>query len=113
MHMKTVTELTILEQISTEGAVTVLFGSPHCSVCGSIRPELTAMLSRSFPEMRSVYVDCDTSPEICAQYRVFSLPAIKVYICGRLVVEEARVFSMVQLMQQIQRPYSMWSDSRP
>jgi hypothetical protein len=39
---------------------------------------------------------------------VFSLPAVKVYIDGMLIAEDARAFSPGELMQRIERPYAMW-----
>jgi len=106
--MQTITELDILEQMKAEGALFILFGGEHCNVCHTLRPQLTVLLDKHFPDMRAVYVDCEASPEICAQHSVFSLPAVKVYIDGMLIAEDARAFSPGELMQRIGRPYAMW-----
>ena len=109
--MQIITDLEILEQLKAEGAVFILFGGKHCNVCHSLRPQLASMLEQRFPEMRSVYIDCEASPEICAQHSVFSLPVVKVYIEGMIVTEDARAFSLSKLMQSIERPYAMWKKS--
>ena len=83
--MQTITELDILEQMKAKGAVFILFGGEHCNVCHALRPQLISLLDRHFPRMRAVYVDCEISPEICAQHSVFSLPVVKVYIDGMLI----------------------------
>jgi thioredoxin-like negative regulator of GroEL len=106
--MQTVTEIDKLEQMNAEGALFILFGGRHCNVCHTLRPKLTSLLEQHYPDMRAVYVDCEASPQICAQYRVFSLPAVKVYIDGMLIAEDARAFSPGELMQRIERPYAMW-----
>jgi len=106
--MFTITELDILEQMKAEGALFILFGGEHCNVCHTLRPKLISLLDEHFPDMRVVYIDCEASPEICAQHRVFSLPVVKVYIDGMLIAEDARAFSLSELMQRIERPYALW-----
>lgn len=109
--MKNVTDIGLIENQVSKNAVFILFGGEACNVCKNIRPQLTAMLEQNFPDIRSVYVDCEVSPEICAQYGVFSLPVMKVYIEGMLIAEEVGAFSIRQLMQALERPYSMWKTS--
>lgn len=106
--MQTVTELDILEQLKAEGALFILFGGEHCNVCHTIRPQLISLLDKHFPDMRAVYVDCEASPEICAQNRIFSLPVVKVYLDGMLIAEDARAFSPADFVQRIERPYAIW-----
>jgi thioredoxin-like negative regulator of GroEL len=106
--MQTITELDILEQMKAEGALFILFGGEHCKVCHALRPQLISLLDEHFPHMRAVYVDCEASPEICAQHRVFSLPVVKAYIDGMLIAEDARSFSLGELMRRIERPYAVW-----
>jgi len=110
--MQSITDLEILEQMKSEGALFILFGGEHCNVCHTLRPQLISLLDNHFPDMRAVYVDCEASPEICAQHSVFSLPAVKVYIDGMLIAEDARAFSLSELMQRIERPYAMWRDEK-
>ena len=109
--MYTVTELDILEQMKAEGALFILFGGEHCNVCHKLRPQLLSLLDEHFPDMRAAYVDCEVSPEICAQHSVFSLPAVKVYIDGMLVAENARAFSPRELILRIERPYAIWKEN--
>jgi len=109
--MHTVTELDILEQMKSEGALFILFGGEHCNVCHTLRPQLISLLDKRFPDMRTAYVDCEVSPEICAQHSVYSLPVVKVYIDGMLIAEDARAFSPGELMLRIERPYVIWKES--
>jgi len=107
--MQNITDLETLAAMSNEGALLVLFGGAQCSICQSLRPRLTSLIDKYFPRMQTVYIDCEASPEICAQHSVFSLPVVKVYIDGMLVVEDARAFSLNDLIERIERPYAMWS----
>ena len=110
--MQVISDTETLEQIKTGGAVCILFGGEHCSVCHSLRPQLTAMLEQHYADMRAVYIDCAKSPGLCAQTAIFSLPAVKVYIEGMLVTEDARAFSLHDLMQRIEKSYALWLESK-
>jgi thioredoxin-like negative regulator of GroEL len=109
--MLNVTDLDVLQQMKAGGALFILFGGEHCNVCQTLRPQLAAMLEEHFPKIQRVYIDCEKSPDICAQHCVFSLPVVNVYIEGMLVAEEARAFSLSGLMQRIERPYVMWQEN--
>jgi len=109
--MKNITDNDSLKTMVSKGSIFILFGGETCSVCKSIRPQLKTMLEQNFPEMRNVYVDCGVSPEICAQYGVFSLPVIKAYIDGMMIAEEVGAFSIKQLIKTLERPYTMWLSS--
>lgn len=110
--MKTIANSEVLESMKSDGAVFILFGGEHCTVCQALRPRLTGLIAQRFPEMRAVYVDCEASPEIGAQHGVFSLPVVQVFIEGMKVAEDARAFSISGLMERIERPYGMWMESR-
>jgi len=106
--MQTITDINLLNQMKSNGALFILFGGEHCAVCQSLHPQLDSILKQQLPDMRSVYIDCEQSPDICAQHSVFTLPVVKAYIDGMKVAEEARAFSLKQLAQTIERPYEMW-----
>ncbi|MDH5424143.1 MAG: thioredoxin family protein [Gammaproteobacteria bacterium] len=106
--MQLITDINLLNDIKSNSAVFILFGGSHCSICQSIRPLLVSMLEQQFPDMTAVYVDCEKSPDICAQHSVFSLPVVQAYIEGMKIAEEVRAFGIKQLAQTIERPYSMW-----
>jgi len=108
--MQNITDIDLLNKMKRNGAVFILFGGAYCSVCQSIRPQLTTMLETQFPRMPGVYVDCEKSPEICAQHSVFTLPVVIAYIDGKKIAEQARAFSIKQLAQSLQRSYEMWEN---
>ena len=111
--MQEITELKRLESRAARGALFILFGASHCSICKSLRPRIMAMLKTHFPDMHAVYINCERSPEICAQYRVFSLPVVKAYIDGLIVVEESGAFGIKHLVRTLERPYAMWKTAQP
>ena len=108
--MQHITDIDQLNNLKSQGALFILFGGEHCSVCHSLKPQLASIIEQQFTDMQAVYVDCEKSPEICAQHSVFSLPVVMVYIDGMKVVEMARVFSIGQLIESIERPYELWKN---
>jgi len=109
--MQNITNINLLEQMKSSDALLILFGAEHCGVCQSIRPQIVSMLEQQFPDMHGVYVDCETSPDICAQHSVFTLPVVKAYIDGMKITEFGRSFSLKQLADAIDRPYTMWTNN--
>ena len=110
--MQEITNMEELDAMKTAGAVFILFGGQQCNVCQVLRPQLEAMLETHYPDMDTAYIDCEVSPEICAQHGVFSLPVVQVYIEGMKISEAARSFSIEQVRQSMQRSYSMWHENR-
>ena len=108
--MQDITDIDQLNELKSKGALFILFGGEHCSVCQSLRPQLASILEQQFSDMLAVYIDCEKSPEICAQHSVFTLPVVMAYIDGLKIIEMARVFSIGQLMQGIERPYKLWKE---
>jgi thioredoxin-like negative regulator of GroEL len=110
--MHQITDIEKLEKMKKSGAAFILFGGKHCNVCHALRPQLVNMLESHYPDITSAYIDCEVSPEICAQHSVFTLPVVQFYIEGLKVTEFARSFSIEQLRQAMQRSYSMWHESQ-
>lgn len=106
--MQSIADINLLTQMQSSGALLILFGGEHCGVCQSIKPEITTMLEKRFADMQGVYIDCEKAPDICAQHSVFTLPVVKAYIDGMKIAEFGRSFSLKQLEQVIERPYTMW-----
>jgi len=106
--MQVINDAGTLERMITTGAVFILFGGAQCRVCHVLRPQLAALLARHFPDLTGVYVDCASSPALCAQHGVFSLPAVQAWIEGMKVAEAAGSFGLEQLRQQLERPYALW-----
>jgi thioredoxin 1 len=108
--MQNISNLNDLENFK-KIAVLILFGGEHCGVCKTLRAKLGPIQKQYYPDLPSVYIDCEISPDICAQHGVFSLPVVKAYIQGMLITEEHGAFSINKLIQSIERPYTLWKNS--
>ena len=74
--MQTITDIEQLNQLKTNGALFILFGGESCAVCKSLKLKLEPIILQRLPKMNSIYIDCELSPDICAQHSVFSLPVV-------------------------------------
>ena len=88
-------------------AVLAYFSTEMCSVCHVLKPKVIQMVTESFPNMKMVYVESDKSPELAAQHRIFTAPAVLVFFAGRETIRKSRAFGVDELRLEIMRPYSL------
>jgi len=106
--MKTIRTIPEFDQLLAENdAVLAYFSTEACSVCHVLKPKVFEMISRSFPKMKMVFVESDKSPELAAQYRIFTAPTVVVFFAGRETIRKSRAFGVDELKLEIQRPYSL------
>lgn len=93
--------------ITNSKAVLAYFSHENCSVCKVLKPKVEELLNDQFPEMKLVYVDTIQEPETAGQHRVFTVPTILIFFEGKEYYRFSRSFSLNQLHDAIERPYSM------
>lgn len=104
----TLTDLKELhDKLKTEPALVLYFSSPSCSVCHVLRPKLMEALEKAYPSIVRCHADISLTPEIAAEFQVFSAPTIIVFFEGREFIRKGRAVSVEGLLQEIQRPYEM------
>lgn len=106
--MNEIKDLAKLEELTSQGVTLILFGGENCGVCTSIKPQVEKVFSGKFPEVKQLYIDCEQSTDICAQFGVFTLPVVQVYFDGQKFLEEVRVFGVQNVAKQLERPYEIW-----
>ncbi|WP_027014682.1 thioredoxin family protein [Comamonas composti] len=79
----------------------VLWGGAHCGVCQALKPRLQEMVANGFPEVALASVDCAALPAACAQQGVFTLPVLRFFIAGKLVLEYGRSFGLAQVGEEM------------
>ncbi len=95
------------QTIREEMGVLVYFSGENCNVCHALRPKFKDVFDREFPEIKQIYLDAHSNPEISANYSVFSVPTMIVFMDGREFAREGRNVSLHQLTQKLKRPYDM------
>ncbi len=105
------TTLTNLDELNSklqeEMALVVYFSSPSCNVCHVLRPKLMEALATKYPSIGRYHADIALTPEVAAQFQVFSAPTIIVFFEGREFIRKGRSMSVDGLLQEIERPYTL------
>jgi len=106
--METIQSISEFDKILAENnAVLAYFSIENCSVCHVLKPKVAEMISCSFPKMKMVFVESAKSPDLAALYRVFTVPTVIVFFVGRETIRKSRAFGVEELMDEIQRPYTV------
>jgi thioredoxin-like negative regulator of GroEL len=100
-----------LEELQTmiraEVGVLLYFSGENCNVCHALRPKFKEVFDKEFPELKQIYLDAHENADISANYQVFSVPTMIVFMDGREFAREGRGVSLHQLIEQLKRPYGM------
>lgn len=95
------------EIIQIEKGVVVYFYSDRCAPCLSLRPKVNELIDAEFAEMKLVFVNSETYPEIPAHFGVFANPCLLVFFEGKEYYRYSKYISIHQLGSDIHRIYSM------
>lgn len=94
-------------KLREEMALVIYFSSPSCNVCHVLRPKLMEALEKEYPSIGRYHADVALTPEIAAQFQVFSAPTIIVFLEGKEFIRKGRAMSVEGLLQEIKRPYEL------
>jgi thioredoxin-like negative regulator of GroEL len=101
--METITSYEKLKGlIENSHMVMIYFGSKACSVCNSMKPKVEKMIKR-YPAIKALTVEADKSLKLSANFNVFTVPVILLYIEGKETIREVRIISLDNLEQKIAR----------
>jgi thiol-disulfide isomerase/thioredoxin len=85
----------------------LLYISSHeCSVCRELLPKIKEVLVK-YPRIRSAYIHIMDIPAMAAEYSVFTIPLIILFIEGREMIRESRYISVADFEGRIERYYSL------
>lgn len=95
------------DQITNSPISALYFSGQSCGVCHSLRPKIETLFSGEFPKAPLLEIATEEQPEIAAQYSVFTLPVLIIFIDGREGSRFARSFSLGEVREALARPYSI------
>lgn len=96
--------------IREEVGVLLYFSGENCNVCHALRPKFKEVFDVNFPRLKQIYLDAHENPEISANFQVFSVPTMIVFMDGKEFAREGRSVSLHQLAEQLRRPYKMMTE---
>ncbi len=106
--IKTVEKLEEFNHIlETDDAVLFYFSHAECNVCKVLKPKVQELVQHEFPNMSMYYADTVLAPEIAGQNSVFAVPTILAFFGGREYIRKSRNIGLLELAQEIERPYEM------
>lgn len=83
-------------------ALILQFGSSSCAPCTAIRQRIGKWM-QEYPMVSYRYISIDDNPEIAAEYNIFSVPAVLVFIDGKLSICESGYFSLDDVLNRTER----------
>ncbi len=95
------------EEVRNNDAIIFYFSHENCSVCKVMLPKIEQLIESFYPKIKLAYSNTINSPEIAAQNRIFAVPTVLIYFTGKLYFQFSRNFSMDEIKEAIERPYSM------
>ena len=96
--------------IKSEVGALLYFSGENCNVCHALRPKFKEVFDENFPQLKQIYLDAHDNPEISANFQVFSVPTMIVFMDGKEFAREGRSVSLHQLTEQLKRPYMMMTE---
>jgi len=96
--------------IREEIGVLVYFSGEDCNVCHALRPKFKELFDKKFPKIKQIYLDAHKNPKISAQFRVFSVPTMLVFLDGKEFIREGRAVSLHQLEDKLSRFYNLLTE---
>lgn len=106
--MKELNDKEIIEKLIKDYEMVLLyFGSESCNVCISLKPKVRELL-KSFPKIKSTEIDVEKQLALSAQYNIFTIPAVILFVEGKEIVREARHISIDDISNKIERYYELF-----
>jgi thioredoxin-like negative regulator of GroEL len=88
-------------------ALVFFFSSPDCTICKELKPRIQRLLADEFPKIQMYTIEAEQSPEITGQLRVFSFPAVLLFLEGKEYLRVGRYFGMSDFRNDLNRLYSL------
>ena len=111
MNYKIISSESEYEQIINDNlGVLLYFSRVSCNVGEALEPKVIKMLEDNFPKIPFYMVDMDKTPTIPVKYSVFVEPTIIVIFDRKETIRKARLISIPELTNSIERIYKLAFD---
>jgi thioredoxin-like negative regulator of GroEL len=97
----------IKKTIDEKMAVMLYFWAPTCNVCHALKPKLLEAIKSNFKEFEIISIDTSLEQEIAANFSIFAIPSVLVFLGGKEFLRKSRHMSVDEVVQEIKRPYEI------
>jgi thioredoxin-like negative regulator of GroEL len=97
----------INQTIKENLAVMLYFSAPTCNVCHALKPKLLEAVSENFASFEVISIDVSTDADIAAEFSVFAIPTVLVFLDSREFLRKSRHMSVGEVINEIKRPYEI------
>ncbi len=95
--------------LRSHAIVLVQFGSETCGPCAAIRRKIEEW-GKQHEKVQTLYISIEESPEIAAEYGIFSAPTVLLFVEGKLTLRESGYFSMNEVFRKVERYIKLLND---
>lgn len=96
-----------VEYIKKYKIVLAYFSTNECNVCKVLKPKVKELIEHEFPQINFLYININESRDTAAQFSVFAVPTIILFIDGSEYIRKSRFVNLEELKSEIGRIYSM------
>ncbi|GAB6168373.1 thioredoxin family protein [Clostridium carnis] len=96
-----------VEELIKNNKITIIyFSGTSCGACEVIKTKVEKMLVK-YPNINAVEVNGVINQELAAEYSIFSLPILLLFVEGKEAIRFGRYFDILDFENNISRYYSM------
>lgn len=99
----------IKDQAQKHPMTLLLFGTPTCGVCQSIKASLPDLLEK-YPKIEAFYIDVTQTRQVSGAFSIYTAPAILLFIDGKESLRTAGPISLSNLDKDLSRYYNLYWD---
>lgn len=96
------------EKVSATGIEVLYFSNDDCQVCKVLKPKVTGMIQRIYPEVNFSYINVRENPSKAANSSVFTVPTVLIQVDRKEAVRFVRSFGVDQIQEKLTRYYKLY-----
>jgi len=96
----------IIERIKNNNMIILYFSGASCGACDVIKEKVEKVLE-DYSNVEALEINGAVNIELAAEYSVFSLPVLILFVQGTEAIRVGRYFDMMDFHNKINRYYEM------
>ena len=111
MNMNKIFDLNQLnDTLKNNSFVLAYFSGENCGVCSTLKPKLEELVKSRFKSIELVEIPTELAPELTGHFRMFTIPAVILFVEGKDYIREVRNISLFSLSEKISKIVSLYNE---